>query len=50
MHVLHDAGRAFIHARARLCPSAKLGSYDDVLALREWMAAAWDYMAMGNFP
>jgi lysosomal Pro-X carboxypeptidase len=33
-----------------LCQGAKLSSPDDVLALRDWLASAWDYMAMGNFP
>jgi hypothetical protein len=28
----------------------QLGSLADVLALRDWLSSAWDYMAMGDFP
>lgn len=43
-------GRGNITSAMRLCPSANLSSADDVIMLRDWLAAAWDYMAMGNFP
>lgn len=47
---LIPAGRARISQAMQLCPGAKLSSSDDVIALRDWVASAFDYMAMGNFP
>lgn len=44
------AGRDTIHTSMNLCPAAKLDKADDVVQLRDWLAAAWDFMAMGNFP
>uniref|UniRef100_A0A7S3VQE0 Lysosomal Pro-X carboxypeptidase n=1 Tax=Dunaliella tertiolecta TaxID=3047 RepID=A0A7S3VQE0_DUNTE len=43
-------GRADLKASMRLCPSADLFSKDNVTSFREWVAGAWDSMAMGNFP
>ncbi|KAJ9521980.1 hypothetical protein QJQ45_024858 [Haematococcus lacustris] len=43
-------GRTRISAAMRLCPDSSLNSTDDVLGLKYWLASAWDYMAMGNFP
>ncbi|GIL59446.1 hypothetical protein Vafri_14127, partial [Volvox africanus] len=45
-----DEGRAFLADSLGLCPDAKPRNSDDVAVLREWLAAAWDMMAMGNFP
>ncbi|WIA14666.1 hypothetical protein OEZ85_003168 [Tetradesmus obliquus] len=46
----YAGGRADIAAAMRLCPETRLNSKEDVLALREYLASAWDYLAMGNFP
>jgi len=45
-----DQGRATISREMRLCDAAALSSADDALGLRDWVASAWDMMAMGNFP
>ncbi|KAG2433173.1 hypothetical protein HYH02_012716 [Chlamydomonas schloesseri] len=45
-----DAGRKFLAGGLRLCPGVPLKSAGDVEYLRAWLGAAWDYMAMGNFP
>ncbi|KAG2492517.1 hypothetical protein HYH03_009182 [Edaphochlamys debaryana] len=45
-----DAGRKFLATGLGLCPSVPLSSEDDVAYLREWLGAAFDMMAMGNFP
>lgn len=46
------AGGAEARARARralrLCDGVPLEDEDDVVALRDWLGAAWDYMAMGK--
>lgn len=34
----------------RICPSVKLNSTDDVTGVRDWAAAAFDMMAMGQYP
>lgn len=34
-------GRTIINERMRLCPAARVNSSADVLALREYLAAAW---------
>ena len=34
----------------KICPSSPLKTIDDAMALRSWLAASWDMMAMGNFP
>lgn len=41
-------GRCAIAAALRLCPESELQSADDVVALRDWAASAWDYLAMGE--
>jgi lysosomal Pro-X carboxypeptidase len=33
-----------------LCPSAPIKTKDDAIGIRDYLAAAWDMMAMGNFP
>jgi lysosomal Pro-X carboxypeptidase len=43
-------GRKRIARLTRLCDLSALGSSQDVQELRDWLANAWDYMAMGNFP
>ncbi|GAX83175.1 hypothetical protein CEUSTIGMA_g10601.t1 [Chlamydomonas eustigma] len=43
-------GRSTLHTSLRLCASAKLETETSVVGLRDWLASAWDYMAMGNFP
>ncbi|PSC70433.1 Lysosomal Pro-X carboxypeptidase [Micractinium conductrix] len=45
-----DDGRRAIGVAMRLCPESSLDSQDDVTALRDWAASAWDYLAMGNYP
>ncbi|GLC44866.1 hypothetical protein PLESTM_001655800 [Pleodorina starrii] len=45
-----DKGRSFLADALQLCPGSEPKNEDDVLLLREWLAAAWDMMAMGNFP
>ncbi|KAG2446301.1 hypothetical protein HXX76_000889 [Chlamydomonas incerta] len=45
-----DEGRKFLAGGLRLCPGVALKSAEDVEYLRAWLGAAWDYMAMGNFP
>ena len=47
---LADDGRRAIGVAMRLCPESSLDSQDDVTALRDWAASAWDYLAMGNYP
>ena len=43
-------GREKLHAGLRLCPTSKLDSETSVNDLRDWLANAWDSMAMGNCP
>jgi lysosomal Pro-X carboxypeptidase len=43
-------GREKLHSGLRLCPTSKLDSEASIIGLRDWLASAWDYMAMGNFP
>ncbi|KXZ53845.1 hypothetical protein GPECTOR_6g763 [Gonium pectorale] len=45
-----EEGRRFLADGLRLCRAARLASNDDVAYLRAWLGAAWDYMAMGNYP
>ena len=43
-------GRDQIGAAMRLCPDSPLEGRDDVEALVQWAASAWDYLAMGDYP
>eukprot|EP00878_Enallax_costatus_P010690 GHUV01011166.1.p1 GENE.GHUV01011166.1~~GHUV01011166.1.p1 ORF type:complete len:391 (+),score=98.94 GHUV01011166.1:394-1566(+) len=43
-------GRADISTAMKLCPDNQLKSKEDVVKLRDYLASAWDYLAMGNFP
>ena len=43
-------GRSTLHSALRLCPASKLNTEADVIGLRDFLASAWDTMAMGNFP
>lgn len=45
-----EEGRRTISQALRLCRDSSLDSQDDVTALRDWAASAWDYLAMGNYP
>lgn len=45
-----EEGRKAVSEAMRLCEDSALDSKDDVTALRDWAASAWDYMAMGNYP
>lgn len=39
-----------INQAARLCHDSVVSSPSDVTQLRDWLSAAFDYMAMGNYP
>ncbi|GBF97767.1 hypothetical protein Rsub_10192 [Raphidocelis subcapitata] len=43
-------GRATLRRALRICDSVALDDSEDVEELRDWLASAFDYMAMGNFP
>ncbi|KAI8473311.1 MAG: serine carboxypeptidase S28-domain-containing protein [Monoraphidium minutum] len=45
-----EGGRRELHTALRLCDSVKLDDEDAVSELRDWLASAFDYLAMGNFP
>lgn len=45
-----SAGRARLDAVFRLCPSSRLASEPDAVALAGWLQSAMDFMAMGSFP
>lgn len=52
MHELGQTadGRAEIRSAMRLCDTADLYSADNMTSFRDWVAGAWDSMAMGNYP
>ncbi|KDD71492.1 serine carboxypeptidase S28, partial [Helicosporidium sp. ATCC 50920] len=43
-------GRSRARRALRLCPSVRLESKEDGVAVANWAQGAWDYLAMGNFP
>eukprot|EP00201_Polytomella_parva_P012460 CAMPEP_0175052382 /NCGR_PEP_ID=MMETSP0052_2-20121109/8331_1 /TAXON_ID=51329 ORGANISM="Polytomella parva, Strain SAG 63-3" /NCGR_SAMPLE_ID=MMETSP0052_2 /ASSEMBLY_ACC=CAM_ASM_000194 /LENGTH=486 /DNA_ID=CAMNT_0016316785 /DNA_START=459 /DNA_END=1919 /DNA_ORIENTATION=- len=43
-------GCALINQNLNLCPDSTVSSPSDAEAVRDWIADAWDNMAMGNFP
>lgn len=43
-------GRRAIGKAMRLCKDSSLDDAEDVAALRDWAASAWDYLAMGDYP
>eukprot|EP00879_Flechtneria_rotunda_P021987 GHRR01023188.1.p1 GENE.GHRR01023188.1~~GHRR01023188.1.p1 ORF type:complete len:289 (+),score=68.98 GHRR01023188.1:914-1780(+) len=43
-------GRADLARALQLCPDSRLKNKGDVIVLRDYLASAWDYLAMGNFP
>jgi Serine carboxypeptidase S28 len=45
-----ESGPAQVSDALRICPCRQLNSTADVLDTREWAAAAFDMMAMGNYP
>ncbi|KAG1667860.1 hypothetical protein FOA52_011048 [Chlamydomonas sp. UWO 241] len=45
-----SGGRATIAEEMRFCEAAEMSGEDDWVGVRDWVAGAWDTMAMGNFP
>lgn len=43
-------GRSTINRAMSLCDASRAETEGDALALRDWAAGAWDYLAMGNYP
>jgi lysosomal Pro-X carboxypeptidase len=44
------SGPETVSKALQICPSVQLNSTEDVTGAREWSAAAFDMMAMGNYP
>lgn len=45
-----EEGRALATAALGLCSNSAMKSTNDAIFVRDWLASAWDYMAMGDFP
>jgi hypothetical protein len=45
-----EEGRSTINRAMSLCDASRAETEGDALALRDWAAGAWDYLAMGNYP